>query len=70
MLAKFNALPLATKTTALTIAALLVLALTMFVVADRSITNEAARQAAERQEINMRVAWDVLRRDGAEFRRW
>jgi len=68
MLAKFNALPLATKTTALTIAALLVLALTVFVIADRSIMADAEHQAAERQETNMRVAWDVLRREGAEFR--
>jgi methyl-accepting chemotaxis protein len=68
MLARFNALSLATKTTALTIAALLVLALTVFVIADRSIMADAERQAAERQETNMRVAWDVLRRDGAEFR--
>jgi methyl-accepting chemotaxis protein len=68
MLARFNALSLATKTTALTIAALLVLALTVFVIADRSIMADAERQAAERQETNMRVAWDVLRREGAEFR--
>ena len=63
MLARFNALPLATKTTALTIAALLVLALTVFVIADRSIMADAEHQAAERQETNMRVAWDVLRRE-------
>jgi methyl-accepting chemotaxis protein len=68
MLARFNALSLATKTTTLTIAALLTLALTIFVIADRSITADAERQAAERQETNMRVAWDVLNGHGTEFR--
>ncbi|MDV3456973.1 cache domain-containing protein [Sphingomonas sp. HF-S4] len=68
MLAKFNALSLATKTTVLTIAALLTLALTIFVIADRSITADAGRQAAERQETNMRVAWNVLHGHGGEFR--
>jgi methyl-accepting chemotaxis protein len=68
MLARFNALTLATKTTALTIAALLALAFTVFMIADSSIVADAERQAAERQETNMRVAWDVLRRESADFR--
>jgi methyl-accepting chemotaxis protein len=68
MLAKFKALPLATKTTVATIAALWALALTIFFIADRSITADAAARASTQQESNMRVAWDVLRRSGSEFR--
>ncbi|WP_404339701.1 methyl-accepting chemotaxis protein [Sphingomonas sp. MMS12-HWE2-04] len=68
MLAKFNALSLATKTTAISLAALLTLALTIFTIADRAITADAGAQAAQRQETNMRVAWQVLKGYGSDFR--
>ncbi|MBB5708932.1 cache domain-containing protein [Sphingomonas xinjiangensis] len=69
MFTRIRNLPLATKTTALTICALLLLAVSTFVVSDNAVTTEAARTASERQETNMRVAWSVLRNHGAEFRR-
>ncbi|WHU03404.1 MULTISPECIES: cache domain-containing protein [unclassified Sphingomonas] len=58
-------LPLATKTTIITISSLLVLALATFVLSDRVLTADAERVAAERQETNMRVAWKVLNDEGA-----
>ncbi|UYY58761.1 methyl-accepting chemotaxis protein [Sphingomonas sp. S2-65] len=69
MFARIRNLPLATKTTALTILALITLAVATFLVSDNAVTGEAARTAAERQETNMRVAWNVLRKHGASFRR-
>lgn len=62
-------LPLATKTTLITIFSLVVLALATFLVSDRTLTLDAQRVAAERQETNMRVAWSVLRQHGSSFRR-
>jgi methyl-accepting chemotaxis protein len=61
-------LPIATKTTIITIASLVMLALATFVLSDRVVTADAERMAAERQETNMRVAWKVLRDQGASFR--
>ncbi|MCC2981342.1 methyl-accepting chemotaxis protein [Sphingomonas sp. IC4-52] len=62
-------LPLATKTTFITILSLIVLAIATFLVSDRTLTSDAQRVAAERQETNMRVAWSVLRQQGSSFRR-
>jgi len=61
-------LPLATKTTIITISSLLLLALATYVLSDRVLTADAERMAAERQETNMRVAWKVLRDQGDGFR--
>lgn len=69
MFARIRNLSLAAKTTALTICALLLLATGTFFVSDGAVTDDAARTAAERQETNMRVAWDVLRSYGSEFHR-
>ncbi|NLS28515.1 hypothetical protein S2M10_35260 [Sphingomonas sp. S2M10] len=68
MLKRFNNLPLASKTTILTIGGMLLLAIATFFVADRALTQRAAQTAAERQEVNMRVAWSVLHQYGRDFR--
>lgn len=61
-------LPLATKTTIITISSLLLLAIATYVLSDRVLTADAERMAAERQETNMRVAWKVLHEEGDGFR--
>jgi methyl-accepting chemotaxis protein len=63
----FQNLPLATKTTILAIGGLALLAIATFFVADHALTRQATQTAAERQEVNMRVAWRVLRDYGAAF---
>ncbi|WP_010543422.1 methyl-accepting chemotaxis protein [Sphingomonas elodea] len=68
MLKRFHTLPLATRTTFLAVAGLLWLAVATFFVADHALTGQAARTAAERQEVNMRVAWRVLHAYGEGFR--
>jgi len=68
MLKRFNNLPLASKTTFLAVGGMILLAIATFFVADRALTRQAARTAAERQEVNMRVAWSVLQRYGSDFR--
>ncbi|KTF67739.1 methyl-accepting chemotaxis protein [Sphingomonas sp. HT-1] len=68
MLQRLNNLPLASKTTFLAVGGMLFLAIASFFVADHALTGQAARTAAERQEVNMRVAWSVLHRYGTEFR--
>ena len=65
----FGKTSLATKITVLTLGALLLLALTVFVVSTRIFTANATRAAEEAQEANMRVAWSVLHKYGADFRR-
>ena len=65
LLAKTN---LATKTTLLIVCAMLLLALTSFLVASRIVTNNAMHTAEAEQESNMRVAWSVLRGYGGDFR--
>ena len=69
MIGGIGKLPLATKTTCITILSLVVLAIATFLVSDRTLTSDAQRVAAERQETNMRVAWSVLRQQGSSFRR-
>jgi methyl-accepting chemotaxis protein len=69
MFARIRNFSLATKTTGLTIFALLLLAVATFIVSDNAVTSEAGRTAADRQETNMRVAWSVLYKHGGEFRR-
>ncbi len=68
MLKRFNNLSLASKTTVLTIGGMMLLAIATFFVADRALTQRAAQTAAERQEVNMRVAWSVLHQYGSDFR--
>ncbi|UYY77884.1 methyl-accepting chemotaxis protein [Sphingomonas sp. R1] len=68
MFKRFQNLPLATKTTMLAVSGLLLLAIATFFVADHALTRQAAQTAAERQEVNMRVAWQVLRGYGSDFR--
>ncbi|MGN8000427.1 cache domain-containing protein [Sphingomonas sp. 22176] len=68
MLKRFHNLSLASKTTVLAVGGMLLLAIATFFVADHALTQQAARTAAERQEVNMRVAWSVLKGYGADFR--
>lgn len=68
MVQRFQNLPLATKTTILAVGGLLLLAIATFFVADRALTAQAAQTAADRQEVNMRVAWQVLHGLGSDFR--
>ncbi|WP_298284682.1 methyl-accepting chemotaxis protein [Novosphingobium sp.] len=55
------------KITGFVIVSLLLLALATVVVMQFVLTSEAARDAQERQETNMRVAWDVLHQYGTGF---
>ncbi len=68
MFAHLGRLSLATKTTVITVFALLLLAISTYLVSDRVLTADAERVAAERQETNMRIAWHVLRQYGDGFR--
>jgi methyl-accepting chemotaxis protein len=68
MLKRFYNLSLASKTTVLAVGGMLLLAVATFFVADRALMQQAAQTAAERQEVNMRVAWSVLKGYGADFR--
>ncbi|WP_213981985.1 cache domain-containing protein [Sphingomonas sp. dw_22] len=68
MFAQLGRLSLATKTTVITVFALLLLAVSTYVVGDRVLTADAERVAAERQETNMRIAWHVLGQYGSSFR--
>jgi methyl-accepting chemotaxis protein len=64
---KISSLSLSAKTALMVIAALGVLTLTLMAVAAVLLTRDAEARAAERQETNMRVAWDVLADYGANF---
>ncbi|KAK0341951.1 hypothetical protein LTR94_024270, partial [Friedmanniomyces endolithicus] len=57
---KISNLSLSAKTALMVVAALSALTLTLMGVAGFILTRNANAQAAERQETNMRVAWDVL----------
>ena len=67
MFKRFQNLPLASKTTILAVSGLLLLAIATFFVADHALTGQAAQNAADRQETNMRVAWQVLHSYGSDF---
>ncbi|WP_448206908.1 methyl-accepting chemotaxis protein [Azospirillum sp. sgz302134] len=64
---KMGALSLAAKTVALCVGGLVLLAAATFGVNEVLLTGYAERMAMERQETNMRVAWDVLRQYGRDF---
>jgi methyl-accepting chemotaxis protein len=64
---KISSLSLSTKTALMVIAALGVLTLSLMGVASILLSRDAAERAAERQETNMRVAWDVLADYGEDF---
>ncbi|NBB64492.1 chemotaxis protein [Pseudomonas sp. ODNR1LW] len=64
---KFSALSLSAKTALMVIAALGVLTIALSVVASTLLSRDAAIRGAERQEANMRVAWDVLADYGDGF---
>ena len=64
---KLSALSLSAKTALMVIAALGVLTLVLTAVAAVLLTRDAEAHAAERQEANMRVAWDVLADYGDGF---
>ncbi|WP_439471744.1 methyl-accepting chemotaxis protein [Brevundimonas sp.] len=64
---KISSLSLSAKMALMVIAALGVLTLTLMAVAAVLLTRDAEARAAERQETNMRVAWDVLADYGANF---
>ncbi|MGK2256399.1 MAG: methyl-accepting chemotaxis protein, partial [Brevundimonas sp.] len=64
---KPSALSLSGKTALMVITALGVLTLVLTAVAAVLLTRDAEAQAAERQEANMRVAWDVLADYGDGF---
>ncbi|WP_269220460.1 methyl-accepting chemotaxis protein [Brevundimonas vesicularis] len=64
---KISALSLSAKTALMVIAALGALTLTLLTVAAGLLTRDAEARAAERQETNMRVAWDVLADYGDGF---
>ncbi|RZJ97436.1 MAG: methyl-accepting chemotaxis protein [Brevundimonas sp.] len=64
---KLNSLSLSAKTALMVVAALSVLTFSLMGVAAVLLTRDAAERAAERQETNMRVAWDVLADYGDGF---
>ena len=64
---RMKALSLAGKTVALCGGGLLMLAFATFGVNELLLTRYAERVAVERQETNMRVAWDVLNQYGQAF---
>ncbi|MFA4938680.1 methyl-accepting chemotaxis protein [Brevundimonas sp.] len=64
---KLSALSLSAKTALMVIAALGALTLAVMAVAAVLLTRDAEARAAERQETNMRVAWDVLADYGDGF---
>jgi methyl-accepting chemotaxis protein len=63
----FRSLSLATKTALIVIVSLCVLTLALMAVAGWLMTQDARAAAAERQDANMRVAWDVLGDYGSGF---
>lgn len=67
ILARFRNLTLSSKVTALMTLALLTLSLVTFGVMQFQLSAYADEDAAERQEVNMRVAHDVLKQYGTGF---
>jgi Methyl-accepting chemotaxis protein len=65
--AKTRAFTLATKTVALCVGGLALLAIVTYGVNENLLNKYAERIAIERQETNMRVAWDVLRQYGHDI---
>ena len=63
----FSALSLSAKVTLLTVVGLIVLGLSLTLTASHLMTREAETRALERQETNMRVAWQVLGGYGETF---
>ncbi|WP_211112600.1 cache domain-containing protein [Azospirillum sp. SYSU D00513] len=63
-----NRISLSAKVTAMVMGSLVILATTIYFVSGLVLSDHAKFQAQERQESNMRVAWDVLRQYGREFR--
>lgn len=62
-----RSLSLASKTVLMTVTALAVLSVALLAVGGWLMQKEGERRAAERQETNMRVAWEVLGRYGATY---
>ncbi|WP_196795287.1 methyl-accepting chemotaxis protein [Porphyrobacter sp. AAP82] len=67
LLSRYRDLKFTAKVTTLMTLALLALALVIFCVMRFQLSSYAEQDAAERQEVNMRVAHDVLRRYGDGF---
>ncbi|MFN3536689.1 MAG: methyl-accepting chemotaxis protein [Brevundimonas sp.] len=63
----FGTLSLSAKVTLLTVVGLIVLGLSLTLTASHLMTREAEARALERQETNMRVAWEVLSGYGDTF---
>ncbi|WP_415014266.1 methyl-accepting chemotaxis protein [Brevundimonas sp.] len=63
----FETLSLSAKVTLLTVTGLIVLGLSLTLTASHLMTREAEARALERQETNMRVAWQVLGGYGETF---
>ena len=63
----FRSLSLATKTALMVVVSLVVLTIVLIIAAGWLMTRDARVAAAERQDANMRVAWDVLGDYGSEF---
>ncbi|WP_162937515.1 methyl-accepting chemotaxis protein [Indioceanicola profundi] len=59
---------LSAKVAGMVVSSLAILSLAIYFATDMTMRSHAREQAMERQESNMRVAWDVLRRYGGEFR--
>jgi len=62
-----RSLSLASKTVLMTVTALAVLSIALLAVGGWLMQKEGERRAAERQETNMRVAWEVLARYGSTY---
>ncbi|QYF86775.1 methyl-accepting chemotaxis protein [Brevundimonas sp. PAMC22021] len=62
-----RSLSLATKTALMVVAALTLLTLALLAVAAVLLTRDAEAQARDRQEANMRVAWQVLNQHGGNY---
>ncbi|UQV19566.1 methyl-accepting chemotaxis protein [Brevundimonas albigilva] len=63
----FRSLSLANKTALMVVASVGTVALALMIVAGWMMARDARLMAAERQDANMRVAWDVLGDYGSEF---
>ena len=63
----FRSLSLANKTALMVVASVTVVALALTIVAGWMMARDARLMAAERQDANMRVAWDVLGDYGSAF---
>lgn len=55
------------KITAMTVAALAIVATALWFIVSHMMTLDAKSRAADRIEANMRVAWDVIQQSGKEF---